>query len=135
MKLRDFPAELEAALTRMTARAPAQLPVVVVDAHSRNSAVFIQYHGAFDRTIGLSVCYNFVTRDIPGLEAAAVEFFGEPMTIAPDETFGMWTKDCSSVTRAVEHGMTVLRHVLMLDWDTEVLIDEHAQEPEGGAHA
>lgn len=135
MKLRDLAPDLEAALTRMSALPAGQRPCVVVEAHRRNSGIFIQYYGSFERPLRLMACFNPDTREIPGFEKAATEWFGAEMVISPDETFGRWTKECPSVTRAVEHGMSVCRHVLMLDWDTELFIDEIVQTPEGGAHA
>lgn len=127
VKLRDVAGPLEAALTRLRARADARLPVVIVAAHRSDSGIFIQYAGSFSRPCMLVMCFNPDTREIAGFEQAATEFFGHQMHIDEGETVGFWYKECESVTRAVEHGMHVLRHILMLGWDAELFIDEHEQ--------
>ncbi|HEX9640567.1 MAG TPA: hypothetical protein VGB13_04565 [Candidatus Krumholzibacteria bacterium] len=129
MKLRDLPSELEPALTRLREKPESRRPCLVVEAHPKNSGLFIQYLGSAERPLVLEVCFNVRTREISGFAAAAKRFFGCEMRIAEDESFGVWDKECRSVVRGVEHGMHVLRHVLLLDWDRELFIDEIEDEP------
>jgi len=128
MKLRDLPGALEPALARLMQKPEAKRPCLVVEASPKNTGLFIQYWGSAEHPLVLQACFNVCTREIPGFEAAATEFFGTEMRIAEDETYGAWDKECPSVVRAVEHGMQVLRHVLMLEWDRELFIDEIEQE-------
>lgn len=124
MKLRDVAGELEAALVRLCGKPESVRPCIVVDAQRRGSGIFIQYAGSATRPLILEVCLNVDTREIAGFEEAATEYFGAEVHIDESETFGRWVKECDTVTRAVEQGMHVLRHVLMLGWDTELFIDE-----------
>jgi hypothetical protein len=124
VKLRDVAGPLEAALTRLREKPEARRPTVVVDAERPGASVFIQYYGSAERKLVLEVCLNAVTRYIDGFEPAAKEYFGGEARIDESETFGVWDKECESVTQAVERGMHVLRHVLMLDWDAELFIEE-----------
>lgn len=128
MKLRDLPGPLEAALTRLTEKPEARRPCLVVEVEPK-TGLFIQYAGSAARPLVLEVCFNVVTREVPGFEAAAKEFFGGEMRLAEEETFGVWNKECASVVRAVELGMCALRSVLQLDWDRELCIDEIEGEP------
>lgn len=127
MILRDLPAALEAALMRMMQKPEAKRPCLVVDALPK-SGKFIQYYGSVDRPLVLQVVYNVDTREIPRFEDAAKRFFGGDMVIDEDERFGLWDRECPSVVRAVEHGMYVLRHVLLLDWGQELAITELEDE-------
>ena len=130
MKLRDLASPLEAALTRLTEKPESQRPCLVVEAEPKNkTGLFIQYAGSAAQPLVLEVCFNVVTREIPGFESAAKEFFGCEMRIAEDETNGVWDKECASVVRAVELGMYALRYVLRLDWGRELSIDEIEDEP------
>jgi hypothetical protein len=124
VKLRDLPSPLEEALTRLMQKPDAERPCLVVEALPKNSGLFIQYYGAAGRPLMLEVVCNDCTRDIPGFAEAARAAFGSEMRVREGETFGVWDRECPSVVRAVEHAMQLLRHVLMLDWDRELWIDE-----------